>query len=572
MNSKTVTIIGGGFAGTALAIHLMRQHAASARVCDPLRIAIVEKNPGWLFGGKAYGATGENGAIRPELNTNSSFREISLIPEDLYDFIRFLENAKDHIKAGTFAQKYQEITGKPLPPEITDAWLQDLCSRTSADVSPRWFYGLYLQARFKEAVEAAQKAHPDFKIETVAGEAIDVKPGGSEQRQVVVRRTDGSTATIDTTGVVLATGHMPSLPKAFLSGDPAAFEADPNYIGDPIASTQKLAAALKGGNKTVFIAGAGLTAEDTVIMAKEQGFFGQPGNKVMMASRHGYAHLPPDSGKKGAIPFEFSKFKDELKAAVPPGDTEKLIAFMRQKWEAFDGEYSRLAIYNSLQPFIGPIQDFLVSDLGFKREDLERMTEEMKSWLIATFTPAAARNRQVLDGLEKTKKVQRQTAAIKSVKRIKGGKFEIVLDRPNNAWRRHKTIRVDVFVDATGGEEKLSALADHGKLPPLYRSLMQQGFITPFTAGGGTVERGIAVNNNRQAIGKDGQPADWLYAVGVPAAGVAAHQEHYYGTGSLNIVTIRRTLTNVARRLLEATGVWGCTPRAPTMAPPTAHP
>jgi uncharacterized NAD(P)/FAD-binding protein YdhS len=599
-SAKSVTIIGGGFAGTALAIQLMHRYAKSKWPNAPLAINIVEKDESSFLGGKAYSPTGAADTIRPEFNTNSTFVQLSLFQDDSRDCAQFLFDAKNWLEDkslpnyGVFKKKYAEITGQPFPPEIADKWLKDLATRESTDVAPRWFYRLYLEARYKEAFAVVQAAHPAFKANVVYGEAVDVESSISADglQKVVVKRTDGQEETFQSQAVVLATGYLPSLPKPFLRGDIAGFENDPNYIGDSMQDAHKLRVAMQGNSRTVFIAGMGLTAEDVVMMAHEDGFFRRWGNRVLMYSRHGLHHEPPDPHKRDDFSLQFDRFRAELDRKVRNGDERALARFLIGYWKRVSKKYNGLSIYNGIWPYIDRIKDHLVRNKGFSPDHIELVIDEARSALTTSFAPNAARNAAIMDklmwktghdatsleilaraakALTRRKKVVRAAGAIDYVKCVRRhGKIQFKIAFKPTGFSRPAPVYADVFVDATGNAESLNALRQSGRMPALFGSLLDKGLITPFAAVAGAIERGVAVNEDRQVLDKNGKPSDWLYAIGVPAAGVALHRENRFGTNAANVATIRRNMADVALSILEQIGILGSMTRpvaAPAVAP-----
>ncbi len=145
-----IVILGGGFCGTALAIHLLRQGGAD------LRISLVERGQD-LGRGVAYGTRD------PAHLLNVPASKMSLDPKDPEDFLRFARE--------------RGIQAQPT------------------NLLPRALYGDYVGARLAETV-----ALRPGRLRVAAGEAVAVEPEG-------VRLSDGRWLPAD--AVVLATGHLP---------------------------------------------------------------------------------------------------------------------------------------------------------------------------------------------------------------------------------------------------------------------------------------------------------------------------------------------------------------------------
>jgi len=148
---KHVVIVGGGFAGVAVATHMLR------RAGNDLRITLVERGP-WLGRGIAYGV--DSSVFR--LNVPAA--KMSIDPDDPMDFVRW---------AGA--------------EETPSAFL------------PRSTYGSYVVQRFRDALRASPG-----KLRVVRGDAASI-----EEDAVVM--LDGTR--IRAEKVVLATGLAPRITR-----------------------------------------------------------------------------------------------------------------------------------------------------------------------------------------------------------------------------------------------------------------------------------------------------------------------------------------------------------------------
>lgn len=165
-----VVVIGGGFCGAALAVHLLRRGGPG------LRVTLVERS-GEAGRGVAYGTSD------PVHLLNVPAAKMSLDPSDPEAFLRFA-----HAR-GVAAQ--------------------------ATDLLPRTLYGAYVEETLADAV----RQHPG-RLRVAAAEAIDVEPEG-------VRLSDGRLLPADQ--VVLATGH---LPPRWPEGLPEAARRDARVLRD----------------------------------------------------------------------------------------------------------------------------------------------------------------------------------------------------------------------------------------------------------------------------------------------------------------------------------------------------
>lgn len=145
-----IVIVGGGFCGAALAIHLLRQGGSD------LRISLIER-------GKDLGRGVAYGTRDPVHLLNVPASKMSLDPEDPEDFLRFARER-----------------GLQVNP---------------TDLLPRALYGDYVSARLAETVTLRPG-----RMRVAEAEAVAVEPDG-------VRLSDGRRLPAD--AVVLATGHLP---------------------------------------------------------------------------------------------------------------------------------------------------------------------------------------------------------------------------------------------------------------------------------------------------------------------------------------------------------------------------
>lgn len=204
MSERVVAVVGGGLAGAAAAVHLLRRLGEGDRVvlCEPHGI-------------------GQGVAFAPasrEHVLNVTADRMSLLPDDPHDFVRYLEDACVPVGSIGFA--------------------------------PRAIYGAYVAARLDDAATRTTATFERLRV-TVTDIA-----GASGRWRLV---TDGGHS-FDADRVVLATGHGPPVVPAALAALVSA--GDLRVVVDPYA-----AGALAGIATTasVLVVGTGLTAVDVAV-------------------------------------------------------------------------------------------------------------------------------------------------------------------------------------------------------------------------------------------------------------------------------------------------------------------
>lgn len=197
-----VVIIGGGFSGVAVAMHLLQSG------CPELRVTIVERGP-WLGRGLAYGAADEAHLL------NVPAASMSVDPAVPDEFVRYAHQ--------------RGISAAPR------------------SLLPRRLYGDYLVDRLARLVKAAPG-----RLRVVSGEAGAVVARGDGRYAVSV---GGRIVLAD--DVVLATGHAePLVPPGLRS-----LARDEALVVDPWSPA---ALASVAPESDVLIVGTGLTALDIV--------------------------------------------------------------------------------------------------------------------------------------------------------------------------------------------------------------------------------------------------------------------------------------------------------------------
>lgn len=236
-----VLIVGGGLAGTAVALRLLRD---STR---PLRISIVEPRAE-VGPGLAYSTESAAHLV------NGLAPFFSLYEDDPGHFSRWLA-------------EHAEAFG----------WVPPAGGSTDSSMPPRQLYGRYIQTTLREA---RQQARPGVTLTHVRARVVDLEPQGGHY---LLALDDQRTLRADQ--VVLATGvfgrRADRLP---FKVDPQVL-ASPRYVANPWSPSAWQGVA---GEGTVLLLGSGLSALDSLISAEQAGFRG----RYLALSRRGQ-HLQP---------------------------------------------------------------------------------------------------------------------------------------------------------------------------------------------------------------------------------------------------------------------------------------
>lgn len=214
----TVTIIGGGFAGTALALHLARQPGPLA-----LEVALVEPRPA-AGPGLAYSAPW------PELLLNVRPGGLSVWAGQPTHFAEWL------------ARQPEAAAGLP-------------------EFAPRATYGRYLAEELAAALAAPAANGVRIKHYNTTALAAPLLPDGRRAVQLADGRTLASHAT------VLALGNFPPAPPT-APGTDQRYLHHPGYHPDPWAPGTL---ARIGPTEPVLLIGAGLTTVDMLLALRAQG-------------------------------------------------------------------------------------------------------------------------------------------------------------------------------------------------------------------------------------------------------------------------------------------------------------
>lgn len=295
---SSVAIVGAGFTGTLLAVHLLRQAQA------PLAIDIIDKRRG--FGrGLAYATVN----VSHLLNVRAS--NMSAFPDAPAHFVEWLARLNGDPGAGPAARARAADGGFAFV--------------------PRRLYGAYLEEQLGAAVAGAGQSS---RFRTHAASVVDIE---RVESAFALRLDTGEKLQVDT--VALCLGNFPPRLPCEL---PADVRAD-QVVADPWAE-----AALAGipNDASVLILGTGLTMVDVVLSLLDQGHTGP----ITALSRRGllphrHTNAPPYRDfleKRGSLPTTTSAIlrvlRSEVRTAAAQGDNWRSVVdaarpYLLQLWD-----------------------------------------------------------------------------------------------------------------------------------------------------------------------------------------------------------------------------------------------
>ena len=218
MQKPSVLIIGGGFSGTLVAIHLLRSNAA-------LNITLIDR-----FGSAGRGVAYRAGSPRQLLNVPAM--SMSAFADDPQHFVRWIKTKDDTV--------------------------------AETDFVARDIYGSYIEETLACAI--AQNRNSIFK--QVVGEVVDLAILNDQFPSYRKRAILSAGEIIDAHFVILALGNFP---PAALAGSTSNLESHPGYFANPWQINWEVAL---DSVKSLLVVGTGLTAADVIVEALERGYRG----------------------------------------------------------------------------------------------------------------------------------------------------------------------------------------------------------------------------------------------------------------------------------------------------------
>ena len=286
MASSSIAIVGAGFSGTLLALHLLRR-------CPPeVRIVLVERNS--RFGhGQAYSTGNPSHLLNVPAGRMSAFHDR---PADFLDWLR----------------RHSDAAAQPH------------------DFVPRGVYGAYVRSLLKEELRRA----PRGRLELLRGAVLGIVRAAHPLRLAIERDR-----VIEADLAVLATGNFP--PEPMPVADPSFYETA-SYRPDPW-SPQALAGL--DPCAPVLLIGTGLTMVDVAISLLDQGHTGP----ILALSRRGLLPRPhtPSANTSDGVSQAFPTstlqmlrlFRQEASRVEAEGGSwqpivDELRPFTRDVWQA----------------------------------------------------------------------------------------------------------------------------------------------------------------------------------------------------------------------------------------------
>ncbi len=288
---SSIAIVGAGFSGTLLALHLLRRCPPSTKVC------LVERNS--QFGrGPAYATGNPSHLLNVPAGRMSAFHDR---PSDFVDWLRAQPS---------------------LPPGVEP---------DGRGFVPRQLFGAYIRHLLNQELKSTDSRD---RLQLVRGEVLAVEETAGALR-LRIDRDRSLTADL----VVLATGNFP--PEAPPCATPEFYDS-PLYKPDPWAVD-----ALSGldPDDSLLLIGTGLTMVDAVISLLDQSHRGTVhavSRRGLLPHRHSAdGGAPPQDGK----PFPTSVtglarlLREESRRAVADGGTwqpviDQLRPFTQDVWTA----------------------------------------------------------------------------------------------------------------------------------------------------------------------------------------------------------------------------------------------
>ncbi|MCU0523554.1 MAG: FAD/NAD(P)-binding protein [Elainella sp. Prado103] len=461
LQAPTIGIIGGGFCGTMVAVHLLRQ--ATTRV----HIKLIDRQFA-LGRGVAYGTPLDAHLLNVPAGKMSAFPD-RYLQSHFLDWLHSLPYA-----AFTFSE--------PI---------------TAQSFVPRKLYGQYLQAILQEAIH---QSHPQVTFEHIRAEAKAIQRLAED---IVIQLSPDRLVSVDR--VVLALGNFP---PADPFGPVLPFHDSHRYIGNPWAP-----GALQQVDPTqpVLLIGSGLSMVDWAIGLYQQGF-SQP---IQVISRRGllpYGHqlpyrpqpsrtpnLPQSEGSNPALePYKLDPLAivelEQLRSV------RRLMAWIRQTiWQAEQEGYNWRSVIDLLRPHTATIWQTL--PLAERRRFLRHVRPY---WEIHRHRMAPKINR-TLEQLQESGQLQIRAGRIQYYQKQTDGVEVWVRLRQGGL----QSLQVGTIVNCTGSECNYRKLRQ-----PLIKQLLQAGLVQPDPLG-----LGLKVAANGALIQADQRASSWLFTLGAAQKG-----------------------------------------------------
>lgn len=232
VNAPVITIVGGGFSGSMVAVHLLK------KATHPLAIKLIERQP-FIGRGIAYSSNLDCHLLNVPAGKMSAF------PDEPNHFLHWLNSRADRLQ--------------PID---------------ANNFVPRSLYGKYIQEVVREAVALAPQG---VYLERITDEAVSIK---RTIKGAIVHLASGKELRCDR--VVLALGNFPSYAPPVQN---SSFYSSKRYLASfwSYPSLTNIAS-----DSHVLLVGSGLTAVDAIATLHQQGHQG----KIYVISRRGLLPQP----------------------------------------------------------------------------------------------------------------------------------------------------------------------------------------------------------------------------------------------------------------------------------------
>lgn len=213
---RTILIVGAGFCGTVMAVHLLRQPPPG-----PVRIILLNRS-GLMARGVAYGTRTERHVLNVPAGRMGAF------PDAEADFLHYAQGQDPRITGASFVS--------------------------------RQLYGHYLEHLL---TEAARQVPPGCSFRSMVGEVTQIKPAGG---MAMVELDHGETLMADR--VILALGNFSPANPRLEEGAAREFFRSPRYVRD---AWRPDALRVVRPDEPVLLIGTGLTMLDVLLDLEARG-------------------------------------------------------------------------------------------------------------------------------------------------------------------------------------------------------------------------------------------------------------------------------------------------------------
>jgi uncharacterized NAD(P)/FAD-binding protein YdhS len=273
---KEIAIIGGGFSGLAVLLHLVEKSSS------PIKINLIEKT-GTLCKGVAFGTSSPYHPLNVVAENMGAFAKA---PQDFYNWL--LENPSK------WEDKFKGLEVSPK------AFL------------PRMLYAEYLQSRFTSALDKARQKN--IAIRLIHDEVVDIQEQKSESLTLITK----DKRTIHANYVVLAVGVPPVKKLPFETEKLLSNCHYTHNCWNQIHSFEEIK------TPQVVIIGSGLTAIDTLFALTKGGYKG----KILIISKSG-GFPQPHSESNHHSPIS------NLPIGELPNRCVSMVKFLKEQWRAY---------------------------------------------------------------------------------------------------------------------------------------------------------------------------------------------------------------------------------------------